>query len=183
MDNEQLNSNLNQLIINQDEIVKNQIEICEVIKDLTKQVKKIRKPKKESNYDLNNIFGNPVEQLDKITFKQDEVKKNWENIEEIKIKFKELELRKQANDLVDKFMPLVNQWDETKPKYNECYQGAINEPIIGVWYYSKQNQRKAAIKCAIRHCEIVLNDQKLAFPDWIYNSSKIKSELQKMLSE
>ena len=63
MDNEQLNSNLNELI-------KNQIEICEKLDKLAKRIKKIGKAKKESNYDLNNIFGNPVEQFDKIMFKQ-----------------------------------------------------------------------------------------------------------------
>ena len=265
MDNEQLNSNLNQLIINQDEIVKNQIEICEVIRDLTKQVKKIRKPKKPSNYDLNNIFGNPVEQLDKILFKQggvfakgsDQKKpfvcagesiilpKQAEQLDKITCKqvnpdyicivdlpefgikrgdvFRyscrdnyvtirdkqelryckdffilhrdnfdnyevkhatprqdQTEIRKQANDLVDKFMPLVNGWNEDKPKYNECYQGAINEPIIGVWYYSKQNQRKAAIKCAIVHCELWWEK---TFGCAAQEPLNIKEELQKMLSE
>ena len=86
----------------------------------------------------------------------------------------------QANDLVDKFMPLVNGWNEDKPKYNECYQGAINEPIIGVWYYSKQNQRKAAIKCAIVHCELWWEK---TFGCAAQEPLNIKEELQKMLSE
>ena len=65
MDNEQLNSNLNQLIINQDEIVKNQIEICEVIKDLTKQVKKIRKPKNQP-YFLGDFITDDLDHILKI---------------------------------------------------------------------------------------------------------------------
>lgn len=45
MNNEQLNSNLNELI-------KNQIEICEKLDKMSKRIKKISKPKKESNYEL-----------------------------------------------------------------------------------------------------------------------------------
>lgn len=86
----------------------------------------------------------------------------------------------QANELIDKFMPLVNGWDKNQPKHNECYQGAINEPVIGLWYYSQQNQRKAAIKCAIVHCELWIE---VAFGHAADEALLIKSQLQKMLSE
>lgn len=313
MDNEQLNSNLNELI-------KNQIEICEKLDKIAKRIKKIGKAKKESNYDLNNVFGNPVEQLDKIKFKQAEpaqdqkyylcikdysdfikegqlfkkwgndyiavddlyyiktdkllrnpdyfipiqqfetlkegqeieftlrngktyktlVKKDscdkytlslwhqlgncpYQELNQIEFKTNLLkeygnswwlttnnledltkELNKlitlpdlskeskhiktdqnesllvQANELIDKFMPLVNGWDKNQPKHNECYQGAINEPVIGLWYYSQQNQRKAAIKCAIVHCELWIE---VAFGHAADEALLIKSQLQKMLSE
>lgn len=165
MDNEQLNSNLNELI-------KNQIEICEKLDKMDRKIKKLIKPKKESN--LNNIFGNPVDKLNDIT--------------DIRIKTDQNEsLEKQANELIDKFMPLVNGWDKNQPKHNECYQGAINEPVIGLWYYSQQNQRKAAIKCAIVHCELMSKEfetrkyllTELKQIDLVH----LKSKLQKMLSE
>lgn len=100
---------------------------------------------------------------------------------------KDVELEKQANELIDKFMPLVNGWDKNQPKHNECYQGAINEPVIGLWYYSQQNQRKAAIKCAIVHCELMSKEfetrkyllTELKQIDLVH----LKSQLQKMLSE
>lgn len=98
---------------------------------------------------------------------------------EVKID-KDVELEKQANELIDKFMPLVNGWDKNQPKHNECYQGAINEPVIGLWYYSQQNQRKAAIKCAIVHCELWIE---VAFGHAADEPLLIKSQLQKMLSE
>lgn len=98
---------------------------------------------------------------------------------EVKID-KDAELEKQANELIDKFMPLVNGWDKNQPKHNECYQGAINEPVIGLWYYSQQNQRKAAIKCAIVHCELWIE---VAFGHAADEPLLIKSQLQKMLSE
>lgn len=314
MDNEQLTSNLGELI-------KNQIEICEKLDKIAKRIKKIGKAKKESNYDLNNVFGNPVEQLDKIKFKQAEpaqdqkyylcikdysdfikegqlfkkwgndyiavddlyyiktdkllrnpdyfipiqqfetlkegqeiefTLRNWktyktlvkkdscdkytlslwhqfgncpyQELNQIEFKTKLLkeygnswwlttnnledltkELNKlitlpdlskeskhiktdqnesllvQANELIDKFMPLVNGWDKNQPKHNECYQGAINEPVIGLWYYSQQNQRKAAIKCAIVHCELITGN--ITSDKYFSKTIDIKEQLQKMLSE
>lgn len=87
----------------------------------------------------------------------------------------------QANELIDKFMPLVNGWDKNQPKHNECYQGAINEPVIGLWYYSQQNQRKAAIKCAIVHCELITGN--ITSDKYFSKTIDIKEQLQKMLSE
>lgn len=311
MDNEQLNSNLNELI-------KNQIEICEKLDKMSKRIKKISKPKKESNYDLNNIFGDPVEQLDKIKFKQAEPKqdqkyylciKNFYNIKEgTVLKFKEfdnitncdlytykavcgfpesvlfediskepnfipiqqfetlkegkeieftlrngktykarvfnlgnyflgfgvlandqvfkdlnqmafkesllskykdtflhqypytptledltndlnklitlpdlsnevkidkdVELEKQANELIDKFMPLVNGW---KTVQGVGYVGQDNKQ----WIYNTWCQRKAAIKCAIVHCELIIEKRSINH----FKYKDLKSQLQKMLSE
>jgi predicted RNase H-like nuclease (RuvC/YqgF family) len=158
MDNEQLTSNLGELI-------KNQIDICEKLDKIGKQIKKIGKPKKPSNYDLNNIFGNPVEQLDKITCKQAEPKPE------------QTDIRKQANDLVDKFKPLVNGWE--KMNRVDCSLAAVTDGSY--WSYGQLNQRKAAIKCAIVHCEL-MKQQLIVDPEY-HTYNNLKSELQKMLSE
>lgn len=314
MDNQQLNSNLNELI-------KNQIEICEKLDKMDRKIKKLIKPKKESNYDLNNIFGNLVEQLDKINFKQVEPKQDqkyylcikdiglikegnilkndgfctdiktnvytiysdgvqrphliyksaidgspenfipiqqfetlkegqeieftlrngwaykakvhvnidgchlaqpsgiyndqpfkdlnqyefknilnkkygnigiWPNaptLEDLTIDLNKLitlpdlskeiktdqneSLEKQANELIDKFMPLVNGWKSVE---------SIGYVSSGgkQWIYNTWCQRQAAIKCAIVHCE--LNDEVIKFQS-NRNNEALKSQLQKMLSE
>jgi len=87
----------------------------------------------------------------------------------------EVYIDKQANELIDKFMPLVNGWRANDP----C--GLIDAEIDNVvWSLSDYNKRKAAINIAIKHCELYLN------PDSVISSfhfGRLKSQLQKMLSE
>lgn len=87
----------------------------------------------------------------------------------------EVEIEKQANELIEHFMPLVTEWKENDP----C--GLTNIEMGTVrWSWSIPNKRKAAIRCAIRHCE--LNDEVIKFQS-NRNNEAIKSQLQKMLSE
>lgn len=82
----------------------------------------------------------------------------------------------QANELVDKFMPLVNKW---KSEHNVIL--GEKESYSGVWSYSVPNQRKAAIRCAIMNCDIIR--AKAITASEICGLNDLKSELQKMLSE
>ena len=83
----------------------------------------------------------------------------------------------QANDLVDKFMPLVNGWSK-KDKADRPLNAIIGNAF---WSYSDLNQRKAAIKCAIVHCELMMSE--LIIDPKFHQWNDLKSELQKMLSE
>lgn len=77
-------------------------------------------------------------------------------------------LNKQCEELIEKFMPLVSKWKfEGNTIINEA------EHYNGVWSYSDNNKRKAAIRCAILHCELCNHD----------SSAKLILQLQKMLSE
>lgn len=85
----------------------------------------------------------------------------------------EVEIEKEANELIEHFMPLVNGW-----RANDLC--GLNDAIIGktVWSFNKATQRKAAIKIAIKHCELYLN------PDSVISSfhfGRLKSQLEKML--
>lgn len=87
----------------------------------------------------------------------------------------EVEIEKQANELIEHFMPLVNGW-----KYN--YPVGLTESSKILWSLSNWNHKQAAIKIAIKHCEIMTQKLKTDPAEFeIY--SNIKSQLQKMLSE
>lgn len=90
-------------------------------------------------------------------------------IENASASFVEAEkLNKQCEELIEKFMPLVSKWKfEGNTIINEA------EHYNGVWSYSDNNKRKAAIRCAILHCELCNHD----------SSAKLILQLQKMLSE
>lgn len=98
---------------------------------------------------------------------------------EVKID-KDVELEKQANELIDKFMPLVNGW---KTVDGMGYIGQDSKQ----WIYNTWCQRQAAIKCAIVHCELMSKEfetrkyllTELKQIDLVH----LKSQLQKMLSE
>lgn len=206
MDNEQLTSNLGELI-------KNQIEICEKLDKMDRNFKKFKKSispiiafevkqnifdmvskdidfikQEPSNYDLNNIFGNPVHELDEILFKQGGVfakgsdqKSPFVCASESIISPKQpdqTDLRKQANDLVDKFMPLVNGWHLLSPLPTDMY---YSDSSALKWCFSMVEQRKAAVKCAIVHCELMMSE--LIIDPKFHQWNDLKSELQKMLSE
>lgn len=89
----------------------------------------------------------------------------------------EVYIDKQANELIDKFMPLVNGWRANDP----C--GLIDAEIANVvWSLSDYNKRKAAIKCAIMHLNL-----NLAYgfekSSEIEEAKAILFKLQKRLSE
>ncbi len=100
---------------------------------------------------------------------------------------KEVEIEKQANELINHFMPLVNGWVKAERLEINCTHGSdrslkidsTNIPFEN-WSCSIPNQRKAAIRCAIKHCE--LKNEFITFES-DRNNEAIKSQLQKMLSE
>lgn len=81
----------------------------------------------------------------------------------------------QAKEAVDKFMPLVNGWRANDP----CGLRDAEANKI-VWSLSDHNHKKAAIKVAIAHFELI---QKQG--GWLTHIDcvQIINELQKMLSE
>jgi hypothetical protein len=90
---------------------------------------------------------------------------------------KEVDIEKKANELIDKFMPLVNGWRANDPC---CLIDAEIDNVV--WSLSDYNKHKAAIKCAIMHLNLSLaygyekNSE-------IEEVKAILFELQKMLSE
>ena len=100
---------------------------------------------------------------------------------------KEVEIEKQCNELIDHFMPLVNGWIKEERLEINCTHGSdrslkidsTNIPFEN-WSCSIPNQRKAAIKVAIRHCE--LKAMFIPLSSRVQNELVI-SQLQKMLSE
>jgi hypothetical protein len=92
---------------------------------------------------------------------------------------KEVDIEKKANELIDKFMPLVNGWVKAEP--NGCVE-AITVVSYTTWYYNSSNQRKAAIKCAIQHLELDIKKRKTS---WLSTDGmpELITQLQKMLSE
>lgn len=86
---------------------------------------------------------------------------------------KEVEIEKHCEELIAKFMPLV-----TKCKFEGPTIVNQEETYSGVWSYSDNNKRKAAIKVAIKHCELNIKNH----GSGLYFET-MKSQLQKMLSE
>jgi hypothetical protein len=62
---------------------------------------------------------------------------------------KEVDIKKQCEELIQKFMPLLTNWKFEGNTVNEV------ESYSGIWSYSNSNKRKAAIKCAIQHCDLI----------------------------
>ena len=89
----------------------------------------------------------------------------------------------QANEAVDKFMPLVNGWEKCQPfaEGSKIFEHEGNGHIDqSFWKWNIVNYRKAAIKVAIAHFELI---QKQG--GWLthFDCVQIINELQKMLSE
>lgn len=83
----------------------------------------------------------------------------------------EVEIEKEANELIEHFMPLVNGWvSQGESTFSSC-GGKI-------WLYCISEQRKAAIGIAIKHCEL-----NMILPLTSKHFDALKSQLQKMLSE
>lgn len=79
----------------------------------------------------------------------------------------------KCEELIAKFMPLVTKWKfEGNTIVNQ------EETYSGVWSYSDNNKRKAAIKIAILHCEL-----NMVLPLTTKHFETIKNKLEKMLSE
>jgi len=96
----------------------------------------------------------------------------------------EVEIEKQANELVKHFRPLVNGWIKSSPFddgtkiLEEEGNGKIDQSF---WKWSISNCNKAAIKVAIKHCELY-NSGVVSGVNYEW-SELIKSQLQKMISE
>ena len=88
---------------------------------------------------------------------------------------KEVEIEKQCEELINHFMPLITKW---KFEGNKIINQ--EETYSGVWSYSDNNKRKAAIKVAIRHCE--LKAMFIPISSMTQNELVI-SQLKKMLSQ
>lgn len=89
----------------------------------------------------------------------------------------------QAKEAVDKFMPLVNGWVKCQPfaEGSKIFEHEGNGHIDqSFWKWNIVNYRKAAIKVAIAHFELI---QKQG--GWLTHIDcvQIINELQKMLSE
>ncbi len=82
----------------------------------------------------------------------------------------------KCEELIAKFMPLVTKWKfEGNTIVNQ------EETYSGVWSYSDNNKRKAAIKIAILHCELLLC--KIIIEPHFINTNAIKNQLEKMISQ
>ena len=89
--------------------------------------------------------------------------------------YKDQGLEFKCEELIEKFMPLVTKWKfEGNTIVNQ------EETYSGVWSYSDNNKRKAAIKIAILHCELLLC--KIIHAHHYANTSLIKNQLEKMLA-
>lgn len=88
---------------------------------------------------------------------------------------REVDFEKQANEAIDKFMPLVTGWRANDP----CGLRDAEVKKV-VWSLSDYNHKKAAIKVAIAHFELI---QKQG--GWLahIDTVQIINELKKMLSE
>ena len=85
--------------------------------------------------------------------------------------YKDQELEFKCEELIAKFMPLVTKWKfEGNTIVNQ------EETYSGVWSYSDNNKRKAAIKIAILHCEL-----NMVLPLTTKHFETIKNKLEKML--
>lgn len=89
----------------------------------------------------------------------------------------------QANEAVDKFMPLVNGWEKCQPfaEGSKIFEHEGNGHIDqSFWKWNIVNYRKAAIKVAIAHFELI---QKQG--GWLTHIDcvQIIGELTKMLSQ
>lgn len=90
--------------------------------------------------------------------------------------YKDQGLEFKCEELIEKFMPLVTKWKfEGNTIVNQ------EETYSGVWSYSDNNKRKAAIKIAILHCELLLC--KIIIEPHFINTNIIKNKLEKMLSQ
>lgn len=89
---------------------------------------------------------------------------------------KEVEIEKQANELIDHFMPLVNGWREDGP--TSTSKDVKIHGVVHSW--SMSIRRKNAIKVAIRHCE--LKAMFIPLSSMVQNELVIE-QLQKMLSQ
>ena len=81
-------------------------------------------------------------------------------------------------------MPLVNGWEKCQPfaEGSKIFEHEGNgHKDQSFWKWNIVNYRKAAIKCAIVHCELIKEMMLPSSSIWEYEA--IKSELQKMLSE
>lgn len=87
--------------------------------------------------------------------------------------YKDQGLEFKCEELINHFMPLVTKWKfEGNTIVNQ------EETYSGVWSYSDNNKRKAAIKIAILHCEL-----NMVLPLTTKHFETIKNKLEKMLSE